>query len=278
MRSAIYEGSVVHYRRHPFDHRFTYRLAMPLVFLDEMEELCGLHSLWSSERPNVVSFRRADYLRPSTASLDEAVRELVQERLGWRPSGPIAMLAHPRMWGWVFNPIALYYCFDPSATAVEALVADVTNTPWHERHAYAVDAPGMHRFPKALHVSPFFDMDLEYGLWYESPGARLTLRLDLCAGDSQRFHAGLHLERRGTGRKELGRMIWSYPFMTARVSGGIYRQAFTLWRKGAPFVAHPRRRREAVEVIEVPGTAGISGEVGSKPIGARASKDEEAHA
>jgi uncharacterized protein len=278
VRSAVYAGRVVHHRRHPIDHSFTYRLALPLVYLDEMQELCRLHPLWSTERANVVSYRRADYLRPDSVSLEAAVRDVVQERLGWRPSGPIAMLAHPRTWGWVFNPIAMYYCFDPSASSVEALVAEVTNTPWHERHAYAVGAPGTHRFPKELHVSPFFGMDLEYALSYGSPGRALSVRIDLCDGGSQVFHAGLHLERRDANRKELGRLIWSYPFMTARVSAAIYRQAFALRRGGAPFVAHPRRQCEAVETAGIRRIAGSSERSPSSPFSARDTGTEEARA
>lgn len=259
MRSAVYEGRVVHIRRHPIDHRFTYRLAMPLLYLDEIEELCRLHPLWSSGRPNVVSYRRADYLRPDTPSLDVAVREVVQEQLGRRPSGPVAMLAHPRMWNWVFNPITLYYCFDPLGASVEALVAEVTNTPWHERHVYVVGSPGTHCFPKKLHVSPFFAMNLEYALSYDCPGRHLSVRLDLREEHAQCFHAGLHLERRDADRKQLSRLIWSYPFMTARVTAAIYRQAFALWRGGVPFVAHPRRQCRAVPEATTPRAARLPG-------------------
>ncbi len=242
MKSAIYEGIVVHHRRHPIDHRFAYRLAMPFVYLDEMEELCSLHPLWSNGRTNVVSYRRADYLGSSTMPLTQAVRELVEDRLGTMPSGPVAMLAHPRTWGWLFNPVALYYCFDATGTRVEALVAEVTNTPWHERHAYVVGGPGTHNFDKALHVSPFFGMDLQYELSYSAPGPHLPVRISTVRAGSCVFDAVLHLERREASRRELGRLVFSHPLMTMRVSAAIYRQAFALRRAGAPVVAHPHRQ------------------------------------
>jgi uncharacterized protein len=241
MRSALYEGVVTHHRRQPVDHRFAYRLAMPFVFLDEMDELCDLHPLWSNERANVVSFRRADYLGDSSMALDRSVREVVQEQLGASPEGPIAMLAHPRTWGWLFNPIALYYCFDPSGTRVEALVAEVTNTPWKERHAYVVGGPGSHHVEKALHVSPFFGMDLAYGISYRPPGARLSLRISAIGAEGNLFDAALRLSRREVNRQVMGRLITAWPFMTTRVSTAIYRQAFALWRRGVPFIEHPRR-------------------------------------
>lgn len=241
MKSAIYEGTVVHRRRTPLDHRFSYRIALPLVDLDEIDRLVGLHPLWSVERRNVVSFWRHDYLPGRPGALGDAVRDLAEERLGRRPQGSVAMLAHPRTWGWLFNPIALYYCFDEEGLRVEALVAEVTNTPWHERHLYVVGEPGRHRFPKELHVSPFFDMDMDYELAYTEPGDRLGLSIRTMRGNETLFEAGLRLERGGADRQALGRLIWAYPFGTLRVSGAIYRQALALWWAGAPIVPHPRR-------------------------------------
>ncbi len=205
MRSAVYEGIIIHHRRHPIDHRFQYRVAMPLLDLDEIEELCSLHPLWSNGRSNVVSYRRRDYLGGGPMPLAQAVRETVEDRLGTRLSGPIAMLAHPRTWGWLFNPVTLYYCFDPTGTHVEALVAEVTNTPWHERHAYVVGRPGTHHFDKALHVSPFFGMDMRYELSYRAPGQRPVLADQHHPGGQRR------LRRRHAPRAERGQPPGTQP-------------------------------------------------------------------
>ena len=241
MRSAVYEGTLSHHRRAPVEHRFGYRVAMPLVDLEELHDLCRMHPLWSEERPNVVSFRRRDYLPERVGPLADAVRDLVEERLGRRPTGPVAMLAHLRTWGWLFNPIALYYCFDQESGRVEALVAEVTNTPWHERHVYVVDGPGRHRMAKALHVSPFFGMDMDYELTYSEPGERLSVAMRAVRGDEVLFDAALRLERREAGRASLGRLAWHRSLGPLGGSAAIYRQAFALWRAGAPFVPHPRR-------------------------------------
>ena len=120
-------------------------------------------------------------------------------------SGPVAMLAHPRTWGWLFNPVTLYYCFDPTGTGVEALVAEVTNTPWHERHAYVVGGPGTHHFDKALHVSPFFGMDLHYELSYRAPGQHLPLRISTVRDGSYR------LRRRPAPRSKRGQPTGTQP-------------------------------------------------------------------
>ena len=264
MRSAVYEGTVIHRRLAPVRHEFRYRIAMPYVDLDEVDELCSRHPLWSAHGPNAVWFRRADFLTgvsdaddPITedstvedpgASLADAVRDLVEARGHPRPQGPIAMLAHLRTWGWLFNPITLYFAFDPDGAHVDALVAEVTNTPWHERHAYVlgpIPGPdlGEHRFPKALHVSPFMGMDQEYVLRCDAPGQRpgdrFVVRLATIESGERVFEAKLALHRREASRRELGRMLWSYPLMTWRVSTAIQRQAFQLWRKGAPLHPHP---------------------------------------
>ncbi len=267
MRSAVYEGIVTHRRLAPVPHEFRYRVAMPYIDLDEVDELCSRHPFWSARGPNAVWFRRADFLAGTTdldgpnapdpgVDLGDTVRDLVEARGRARPQGPIAMLAHLRTWGWLFNPITLYFCFDLGGAQVDALVAEVTNTPWHERHAYVLGpipgpAPlahpdpipgpslGEHRFPKALHVSPFMGMDQEYVLGCDTPGDRLVVRLASVESGEKVFEATLALRRREATRGELGRVLWSYPLMTWRVSTAIQRQALNLWRKGVPFHPHP---------------------------------------
>jgi DUF1365 family protein len=108
LRSAIYEGTVVHHRFQPVDHRFSYRITMTFIDLAEVEEVCGRHPLWSEERSNAVSFRRRDYLGDPAVPLDTAVRDLVEQRCGTRPDGPIALLTQVRTWGWLFNTISIY--------------------------------------------------------------------------------------------------------------------------------------------------------------------------
>lgn len=261
MRSAIYEGTVTHRRHTPVAHAFKYRLALPLLDVDEIADVCRLHPLWSFERTGLVSYRRADYLGSGSRGLADTVRDLVQERTGRRPPGPVCVLAHLRTWGWLFNPIALYFCFDGAGGKVQALVAEVTNTPWHERHAYVVGPPGEHELQKALHVSPFFPMDQRYRLAYTAPTDRLTVNMTNVENEIRAFDATLHLRRSEISRRSMSRMIWANGPMTMKVSAAIYRQALTLWRAGAPFVAHPIRGREQIAPgeVSVPDSAGHGG-------------------
>ena len=213
---------------------------MPLLDLAEIDEVAAQHPLWSRERANAVSFRREDFLA-GPGTLDAAVRDLAEREVGTRPRGPIAMLAHVRTWGWLFNPIALYYCYDSTGTRVEHAIAEVTSTPWKERHAYVLGPPGVHVVDKAMHVSPFFGMDQSYRISYDAPSAALHLSISIHEGDAQVFAAGMRLGRRPVSRRTLSRLLWRYPLITMRVSAGIHTHALRLWRKGATFHAHPTK-------------------------------------
>jgi DUF1365 family protein len=248
LRSAVYEGVLVHARFGPGPtHSFSYQVAMPLLDLAEVDDVMSLHPAWSARRPAPVRFRRQDFLGDPAEPLDRAVRDLVAERTGRHPRGPVALLANLRTWGWLFNPISLYFCAGlaehPGGPAViDSLVAEVENTPWHERHAYVVGPPGRHRFAKELHVSPFLPPRLDYELRYTAPGPQLTVGLDVLQADRRLFAATLFLRRRPLDRAALGRILWNHPAMTHRVSAGIYAQAARLRLKGAPFFGHPAHR------------------------------------
>ncbi len=239
LRSGIYEGTVVHHRYQPVEHRFSYPITMTMLDLAEVSAVCRRHPLWSDERANVVSFRRADYLGDPAMPLDQSVRDLVESKTGHRPSGPVALLTQVRTWGWLFNPISVYYCFTPDGAEVETTVVEVTNTPWHERTTYVLPAPGTHLVAKQLHVSPFLPMDLTHRFIIGAPGERLVLGVDDLKDGSRVFAASMVLHRRPADRRSLSRVLWRYPLMTMRVSWGIYRQALALRRKGVPFHAHP---------------------------------------
>ncbi|MCB0972366.1 MAG: DUF1365 family protein, partial [Acidimicrobiales bacterium] len=155
--SALYEGTLRHVRLDETRHEFTYRVLMAWLDLDELPGSLDAHPLWSARRPAPVRFDRRDFHGPPEVPLDVAVRDTVERTLGRRPSGPVRLLAHLRTWGWAFNPIAFYVVATPDESAMDVLVAEVTNTPWNERHAYVipVGAPALTRpvrFAKELHV------------------------------------------------------------------------------------------------------------------------------
>lgn len=246
--SALYEGTVSHARLDATPHAFEYRVLMAWLNLDELPDALDAHPLWSARRPAPVRFRREDFHGDPAVPLDEAVRSTIAEQSGVRPDGPICLLAHLRTWAWSFNPIAFYVAFAPDGSGeIDALLAEVTNTPWHERHAYVMPVHGAEvpepvRFPKALHVSPFLDLDLDHSFAFTPFGAEhVTIRMDDWRGDARSFAATLELDRLPLDRPTMGRMLRRHPLPAQRVSGGIYLEALKLRAKGAPFRHHPAK-------------------------------------
>jgi DUF1365 family protein len=246
--SCLYEGRVRHRRFEPSPHEFSYRLSLLYIDLDELPDLFRGRWLWSNERRTLASFRRADHLGDPRLPLKDAVVQLVEERTGQTINGPIRLLTHPRYYGYGFNPVSFFYCFDEADSRVEAIVAEVSNTPWGERHCYVLTESAnrgskrkmRYRFPKSFHVSPFLDMDYEYDWRFLAPGERLAVHMDNLTGAEKTFDATMNLRRREIGGVSLARALTRYPFMTGKVVGAIYFEALRLRLKGTPFFSRPR--------------------------------------
>ncbi len=250
MNSCVYRGVVRHRRTRPVPHVFRYRIFMMYLDLAEVPDVFDGRWLWSARRFAPAWFRRADYLGDPGVPLDRAVRDLVAERAGFRPHGPIRVLTHLRYFGYVMNPVTFYYCFDRDDNHPTTILAEITNTPWKERHTYVLQRPEpdssdrtkRYRFAKAFHVSPFMDMDHGYDWRFSSPERRLVVHMENFAPDGKLFDATLSLEREEITGRSLSRVLARYPLITARVAGAIYWQAFRLWLKRAPFYVHPAKR------------------------------------
>ncbi len=248
MNSFLYTGTVRHRRFAPTAHAFTYPLFMTYLDLDELPGLFDGRWLWSARRPAPAWFRRADYLGTPAIPLAEAVRDEAERLTGARPDGPIRMLGHLRYLGYVMNPVTFYYCFAGDGETVDTIVAEITNTPWGERHTYALGAGTetsaggrRRRFQKAFHVSPFMPMDQRYDWRFTAPGRRLAVHMESLEGGRKIFDATLSLHRRPITRATLAGALARFPWMTGRVIGGIYWQAALLRLKGAPLHSHPER-------------------------------------
>jgi DUF1365 family protein len=262
VRSRLYEGWLQHRRWQPRQHRFRYRVFMPYICLDELPQLFQHSRLWSAERRAPARFQRSDFLGDPQVPLDEAVRQRVVEAAGERPEGPIFLLANLRYFGFNMNPIACYYCFDREGDAVEYLVAEVTNTPWNERHSYVLVAPGLARpglarpdlarpgrdrwlrceFDKAMHVSPFNPMAMQYQWRSNTPGDSLRLGLATTVEGERVFAASLSLQASPWNSANLRRVLWRYPMMSGQVALAIYWQALRLFSKRVPFHPHPNSK------------------------------------
>jgi DUF1365 family protein len=252
LRSAIYEGKLTHTRRGPARHAFGYRLHMLYLDLDEIDARLPV-SILRRGRFGWLAFCRADYLGEPDTPLKTAVLNLVDARLGTRPSGPVRLLTQVRCLGYVFNPVSFYYCFAADGKTLEAIVAEITNTPWQERHAYVLPAANGEvraAFPKAFHVSPFFEMAQRYRWLLTEPSDRLTVTMVNSEGGVDVFSATLAMTRRPLTPAALVSVALRQPFMAWRVHLGIYLQAFRLWRKGTPYVQHPTTGQIKREVVK----------------------------
>lgn len=251
LASALYEGTVRHRRHAPRTHAFSYRMFQPYLDLGELDEVFAERWLWSVERGNVASFRRRDFHGDRDTPLDASVRDAVQAQLGRRPDGPIRLLAHLRYFGHVFNPVAIYYGYRADGTTLDWIFAEITNTPWNERHGYVLpvadadQAHGMLRwdFDKAFHVSPFLPMERRYGWRFNAPGEVLRVHMDVFDGTRREFDATLTLQRRPLDGPNLARALVQYPAMSTKVVAAIYWQALRLWLKRVPLQPHPKLRQ-----------------------------------
>jgi DUF1365 family protein len=223
-----------------------------MVYLDlaELDEAFRGQPLWSHRRPSPAWFRRADYFGDPDEPLDDEVRDAVARAGIPRPSGPVRLLTHLRYFGYIQNPVSFYYCFAPDGDRLEAVLAEITNTPWGERHAYVVRADPRSGeidagFPKAFHVSPFMDMDQEYRWRFTTPSEGLLVHMENRREGSILFDATLRMKRREITPRTLAVTLLRQPWMTARVVSSIYAQAARLWWKRVPFVPHPRHRTSA---------------------------------
>lgn len=247
--SCIYAGQVRHRRFAPVPHSFSYRLFMVYLDLEELDEVFQGRWLWSTRRAAPARFRRDDHLGDPSADLDTAVRDRVEAECGTRPRGPVRLLTHLRYFGYCFNPVSFYYCYDEGGDRVTHVVAEVNNTPWGERHVYVLDDGGdgaatgrRHGMRKQFHVSPFMPMDIDYDWRFNEPGERLAVHMQNFRRGEKLFDATLDLERRPITGRTLAGTLSRQPLMTARVTAAIYFEALRLMLKRVPFHDHPGAR------------------------------------
>ena len=251
MKSCIYEGQVRHRRFIPRSHEFNYRLYMMYLDLDELPILFNRFWFWSARSFNLAWFRRSDHFGDARVPLKQAVRNMLYERTGIKCDGPIRLLTHCRYFGFGFNPVSFYYCYDKDDTHVEHIIAEVNNTPWGEQYCYLlcesdnemeIAGPFSHkryRPIKDFHVSPFMSMNIQYDWSFNQPDRRLTVHMQNFENADKLFDATLDLEYRPISSNTMARVLIQYPVITLKVVAGIYFEAIRLVFKRIPFCDHP---------------------------------------
>lgn len=242
--SAIYVGAVQHHRLVPRVHRFRAGLGLVYLDLDELDAVFRLTPWWRRERPAPASFHRRDYLPDGAEDLAIAARDAIAARLGFRPAGAVRLLTSVRHFGHIFNPVSFFYAFDEADRLVAAL-GEITNTPWGERHCYAVDLrqTSSAAFPKQFHVSPFMGMDQTWRWHLSTPGPDLRVGMRSSEAGACCFTATLALRRRPLTAASLNALLCSRPLHGLQVLARIHWEALRLWWKNIPFHPHPNHSR-----------------------------------
>jgi DUF1365 family protein len=254
--SALYAGTVMHQRLRPRRHRLSYRVFTLLLDLDDIDRLAKRLKLFSRNRFNLFSFHDRDY----GAGTAEPLRRQVERNMlaaGVEPDGgPIRLLTMPRMLGYAFNPLSVYFCYRRSG-ALTGILYEVNNT-FHERHSYMIAVPESttgaggreirQECPKEFYVSPFLDIDMTYAFRVVPPARRLGIAIHGHDAQGPVIVATLFAERSALSDWGLALAFATYPLLTLKVIAGIHWEALRLWLKGIRLRTHPQPPSRAVTV------------------------------
>jgi DUF1365 family protein len=241
---AIYEGTLNHTRTKPNKHAFQYRVHMLYLDLDDLVRTFSNKLFWSYNRFNLGCFLRSDYFGHSKNSLKKSIQDEIKKKLHFKHYGKIFVLTSPRYFGYCFNPVSFYYCFNLK-NKLEVIVSHITNTPWNENHAYVHDCRRLKQpmkyfqFQKNFHVSPFMPMDIQYEWSFNEPGKEIIVSMNNIHKKEFIFNASMKLHRKPLNNQSLNYLLFKFPPETFKTIMAIYWNALRLKFKRIPFFSHP---------------------------------------
>ena len=253
--AELFIGRTVHERRAPFTHRFSYRIASLMIDLERLSEASGLSRLFSVDRFNLYSFFQRDHGARDEAPLIDWARARFDEAGLAVGDARLRLLCSPRVLGYVFNPLSIYFAEDRKDGALKGVIYQVHNT-FGDAHAYVAPCAGAaveHQSAnKVFHVSPFFDVAGRYEFALRPPGERFRLSIFKQRENGPDFMATMALNRTALTSGALAGLFASQPFSTLKTISAIHLEALKLWRKGAKYHSRP-------EPPKRPSTAKLSG-------------------
>ena len=244
--AALYVGHVMHARMKPFTHRFRYTVFSLLIDVDRLDDASAMTPLFSVERFNLLSFRSGDHGPRDGSSVRAHVDKLLAESgVAERPAR-VMLLCYPRIMGFTFNPLSVYYCFDAS-DELSALVYEVRNT-FGQIHSYVAPVQAHERSAhevrqerdKLFYVSPFLEMPLRYRFRLTKPDETLKLRILEVDHEGPILAAAFAGERRPFTTASLLKVCAAIPLLTFKVVAGIHWEALKIWLKGAKIQPRPQ--------------------------------------
>jgi DUF1365 family protein len=252
MRSALYAGRVVHARLRPKRHKLSYRVFSLLLDLEELETLGKRLRFFGHNRAAIFSFFDKDHGNGGpdlrgwiAAQLGAAGAALAAPR--------IEILCYPRILGYVFNPLTVYFCSD--GDKLRAILYEVHNT-FGEKRTYVIrvasDSNAVEQScAKEMYVSPFMPMACTYHFHIEPPGERTLISIAEDDTDGLLLKASFSGARKELTDATLLRLLFAYPLMTLKVTGAIHWEALKLWLKGVRYVARkPAADRVATTIVD----------------------------
>ena len=237
--SCIYSGFVTHRRFKPKRHFFTYKTFSLLIDLNEIENLGKKINFFSYNRFNILSFYNADHGPRDGSSLIEWVKNRLADAKINIGSGTIKLLCYPRFFGYVFNPLSIFYCYDDNLH-LKAILYEVKNT-FNEQHTYVFSASHtsnliLHKCDKKFYVSPFMEMNTFYNFRLLNPGKILNVFIKQQDSEGTLFTACQYGKKVEMSSKNLLFQFLRHPLMSFKVILAIHFEALKLWIKGVKFV------------------------------------------
>ncbi|MBX2848111.1 MAG: DUF1365 domain-containing protein [Acidiferrobacterales bacterium] len=255
-RLKLYVGTIHHIRNEPRRHQFSYKYFQTWLDVEKPQLIDEISPFWSSRKFNLVRFKRSNY-QPGEKPLHSSISDIIYARTGHRFKGAIYLLGNLSHWGYCFNPVCFYFCYDTQEN-LQYILSEVHNTPWGERFTYLHDvcqekklASSRPQNPsngnltfessKEFHVSPFMPMKLNYQWKFKLSDDKIVINMNLFDKSKSIFNASMTLKEQALNSKNATLLALKYPLISISVLFNIYWQALRLWIKRVPFYSHPRK-------------------------------------